>query len=128
MAYHGFPAGQLFLIAGPCVVEDDALNLRVGEALASLADQLPGGVIYKASFDKANRSNAGAARGPGMHEGLEALRRVREATGLPVLTDVHLPEQCAAAAQVVDVLPPAFPTSGPEPPPEARHPRRRFRW
>ena len=104
MAYHGFPAGQLFLIAGPCVVEDDALNLRVGEALASLADQLPGGVIYKASFDKANRSNAGAARGPGMHEGLEALRRVREATGLPVLTDVHLPEQCAAAAQVVDVL------------------------
>ena len=109
MAYHGFPAGQLFLIAGPCVVEDDALNLRVGEALASLADQLPGGVIYKASFDKANRSNAGAARGPGMHEGLEALRRVREATGLPVLTDVHLPEQCAAAAQVVDVLQiPAF--------------------
>ncbi|MBL8980918.1 MAG: 3-deoxy-8-phosphooctulonate synthase [Gemmatimonadetes bacterium] len=109
MAYHGFPAGKLFLIAGPCVVEDDALNLRVGEALASLADQLPGGVIYKASFDKANRSNAGAARGPGMHEGLEALRRVREATGLPVLTDVHLPEQCAAAAQVVDVLQiPAF--------------------
>lgn len=109
MAYHGFPAGKLFLIAGPCVVEDDALNLRVGEALASLADRLPGGVIYKASFDKANRSNAGAARGPGMHEGLEALRRVREATGLPVLTDVHLPEQCAAAAQVVDVLQiPAF--------------------
>ncbi|MBL8961842.1 MAG: 3-deoxy-8-phosphooctulonate synthase [Gemmatimonadetes bacterium] len=109
MAYRGFPGGRLFLIAGPCVVEDDALNLRVAEALARLADRLPGGVVYKASFDKANRSNAGAARGPGMHEGLEALRRVGAATGLPLLTDVHLPEQCAAAAEVVDILQiPAF--------------------
>jgi 2-dehydro-3-deoxyphosphooctonate aldolase (KDO 8-P synthase) len=109
MTYPGFPRDQLFLIAGPCVVEDDALNLRVGEALARLAPRLPGGVVYKASFDKANRSNAGAARGPGLHEGLEALRRVGVATGLPLLTDVHLPEQCAAAAHVVDILQiPAF--------------------
>ncbi|HET9797282.1 MAG TPA: 3-deoxy-8-phosphooctulonate synthase [Gemmatimonadaceae bacterium] len=99
----------LFLIAGPCVLEDDALNLRVGEHLARLAERVPGGIIFKASFDKANRSNAGAFRGPGLDEGLAALDRVRAATGLPVLTDVHLPEQCAPAAQVADVLQiPAF--------------------
>jgi 2-dehydro-3-deoxyphosphooctonate aldolase (KDO 8-P synthase) len=85
------------------------LNLRVGEHLARLAERVPGGIIYKASFDKANRSNRDAARGPGIDDGLEALARVREKTGLPVLTDVHLPEQCAAAATVVDVLQiPAF--------------------
>ena len=99
----------LFLIAGPCVLEGDALNLRVAEHLARLAERVPGGIVFKASFDKANRSNAGAARGPGMDEGLAALARVKSATGLPILTDVHLPEQCAAAAQVVDVLQiPAF--------------------
>jgi len=99
----------LFLIAGPCVLEDDALNLRVAEHLARLAERVPGGIVFKASFDKANRSNAGAFRGPGLDEGLAALDRVRTATGLPVLTDVHLPEQCAPAAQVADVLQiPAF--------------------
>jgi 2-dehydro-3-deoxyphosphooctonate aldolase (KDO 8-P synthase) len=104
-----FPRDALFLIAGPCVLESDALNLRVGEHLARLAERLPGGIVYKASFDKANRSNAGAARGPGLDEGLAALDRVRRATGLPLLTDVHLPEQCAPAAEVVDVLQiPAF--------------------
>jgi 2-dehydro-3-deoxyphosphooctonate aldolase (KDO 8-P synthase) len=104
-----FPTDALFLIAGPCVLESDALNLRVGEHLARLAERVPGGIIYKASFDKANRSNPGAARGPGLDEGLEALARVREKTGLAILTDVHLPEQCAAAAEVVDVLQiPAF--------------------
>jgi 2-dehydro-3-deoxyphosphooctonate aldolase (KDO 8-P synthase) len=104
-----FPADALFLIAGPCVLESEALNLRVGEHLARLAERVPGGIIYKASFDKANRSNPGAARGPGLDEGLAALARVRERTGLPVLTDVHLPDQCAPAAEVVDVLQiPAF--------------------
>ena len=104
-----FPRGALFLIAGPCQLEDDALNLRVAEHLARLAEHVPGGVIFKASFDKANRSNPGATRGPGMEQGLEALARVKQETGLPVLTDVHLPEQCAATAQVVDVLQiPAF--------------------
>jgi 2-dehydro-3-deoxyphosphooctonate aldolase (KDO 8-P synthase) len=104
-----FPPNALFLIAGPCVVEDDALNLRVGDHLAALAERVPGGIIYKASFDKANRSNAGAHRGPGLDEGLAALDRVRRATGLRILTDVHLPEQCAPAAQVADVLQiPAF--------------------
>ena len=104
-----FRKDALFLIAGPCVLEDDALNLRVGEHLARLAESVPGGIIYKASFDKANRSNAGAHRGPGLDEGLAALARVREKTGLPILTDVHLPDQCAPSAEVVDVLQiPAF--------------------
>jgi 2-dehydro-3-deoxyphosphooctonate aldolase (KDO 8-P synthase) len=104
-----FRAGKLFLIAGPCVVEDDDLNFRVADALARLAERVPGGIIYKASFDKANRSNMNAHRGPGLDEGLEALARVRARSGLPVLTDVHLPEQCAAAASVVDFLQiPAF--------------------
>jgi len=107
--FGGFPRDQLFLIAGPCVLEDDTLNLRVGEALARLASTIPGGIVYKASFDKANRSNATAHRGPGLQEGLEKLARVRAATGLRLLTDVHLPEQCEAVAQVVDVLQiPAF--------------------
>ncbi len=104
-----FPTDALVLIAGPCVVERDELNLRVAEHLARLAERVPGGIIYKASFDKANRSTAGAARGPGIDEGLAALARVREQSGLRVLTDVHLPEQCARAASVVDVLQiPAF--------------------
>jgi 2-dehydro-3-deoxyphosphooctonate aldolase (KDO 8-P synthase) len=104
-----FPRDAFFLIAGPCVLEDDALNLRVAEHLARLAPRVPGGVVFKASFDKANRSNAGAARGPGIDKGLRKLERVREATGLQVLTDVHLPAQCAAVAEVVDVLQiPAF--------------------
>ena len=104
-----FPGDQLFLIAGPCQLEDDALNLRVGEALARLAEHVPGGIIYKASFDKANRSNLDGKRGPGLEEGLRALDRVRAATGLPILTDVHEPAQCAIAAEVVDVLQiPAF--------------------
>lgn len=104
-----FPRDQLFLIAGPCVLETDTLNLRVATELARLAQLVPGGVIFKASFDKANRSNAGAARGPGLERGLEQLARVKRETGLPILTDVHLPEQCAPVAEVADVLQiPAF--------------------
>lgn len=104
-----FPSDRLFLIAGPCQLEDDTLNLRVGEALARLAERVPGGVIFKASFDKANRSNVDGVRGLGLERGLEALLRVKAATGLPILTDVHEPSQCAIAADVVDVLQiPAF--------------------
>jgi len=109
MAAAAFPSDALFLIAGPCQLEDDTLNLHVAESLARLAERVPGGVIFKASFDKANRSNPGAARGLGLEAGLEALARVRAATGLRVLTDVHDASQCAAAAQVVDALQiPAF--------------------
>jgi 2-dehydro-3-deoxyphosphooctonate aldolase (KDO 8-P synthase) len=104
-----FRRDALFLVAGPCQLEDDTLNLRVAEHLARLAEHVPGGVVFKASFDKANRSNPGAMRGPGLERGLEALARVRAETGLRVLTDVHLPEQCAPVAEVVDVLQiPAF--------------------
>ena len=104
-----FRDDALFLIAGPCVLEDDNLNLGVAEALAKLAGKIPGGIVYKASFDKANRSNPGAARGPGIDEGLKKLEKVKKESGLRVLTDVHLPDQCAAVAQVADVLQiPAF--------------------
>ena len=104
-----FHDDALFLIAGPCVLESDALNLEVAEKLAKLADKIPGGIVYKASFDKANRSNAQAPRGPGIDEGLRALERVKQSSGLRVLTDVHLPEQCETVAEVADVLQiPAF--------------------
>ncbi len=98
-----------FLIAGPCVVESDDLNHRVGEALAELGARLGVHVIYKASYDKANRSRLTAARGPGLDAGLRALAKIRAATGLPILTDVHEPAQVPSAAQVADVLQiPAF--------------------
>ena len=108
-AERAFPRDALFLIAGPCQLEDDALNFAVAEHLARLSERVPGGIIYTASFDKANRSNPGAMRGPGLERGLSALARVRAESGLRILTDVHLPEQCAPAAEVVDVLQiPAF--------------------
>jgi 2-dehydro-3-deoxyphosphooctonate aldolase (KDO 8-P synthase) len=98
-----------FLIAGPCMVEGDTLMLRVGEALAALAVRHGMPVCFKASFDKANRSRKGGERGPGLEEGLRALERVRAATGLPILTDIHEAGQAAAAAEVVDILQiPAF--------------------
>src|SRR5436190_6509017 len=98
-----------FLIAGPCVVESDDLNVRVGEALAELAVKLGITVIYKASYDKANRSRLSAPRGPGIESGLRALEKVRSATGLPILTDIHEPGHVSVAAHVADVLQiPAF--------------------
>jgi 2-dehydro-3-deoxyphosphooctonate aldolase (KDO 8-P synthase) len=101
--------GEFFLIAGPCVLEEDALNLRVGERLAELSAALRIPIIFKASFDKANRSSLTSGRGPGLDEGLARLERVREATGLPLLTDVHEPAQCGPVGEVVDVLQiPAF--------------------
>jgi 2-dehydro-3-deoxyphosphooctonate aldolase (KDO 8-P synthase) len=101
--------GSFFVIAGPCVLEEDALNLGVGESLARLADALDLPIIFKASFDKANRSRSGSPRGPGLDEGLERLARVRAETGLPILTDIHEAAQAAAVAQTVDVLQiPAF--------------------
>ena len=108
MASH-FGGASPFLIAGPCVVESDDVNVRVGEALADLAAKLGLHVIYKASYDKANRSRHGAGRGPGLERGLKALERVHATTGLPILTDVHEANQVPAAAQVADVLQiPAF--------------------
>ena len=97
------------LIAGPCVLEDDRLNLEVARALAGISRELRLPVIFKASFDKANRSRLHSPRGPGLKGGLEALARVRGETGLPLLTDVHETHQVGRVAKVVDVLQiPAF--------------------
>ncbi len=99
----------LTLIAGPCVLESRDHALECAGALAEIAARLGIGLIYKTSFDKANRTSMASARGIGMADGLPILAEVREATGLPVLTDVHLPEQCATVAEAVDVLQiPAF--------------------
>ena len=99
----------LFLIAGPCAIEDEALALSTAETLRGIADRLGILLIYKSSFDKANRSAGSSFRGVGMEEGLRILEKVRAETGLPVLTDVHEPHQVKSVAQVVDVLQtPAF--------------------
>jgi len=99
----------MFLIAGPCVIESEALTLGVAEVLREIADRLGLFLVFKSSFDKANRSSGASYRGPGLEEGLRILEKVREVTGLPVLTDVHTPAQARAAADVVDIIQtPAF--------------------
>jgi 2-dehydro-3-deoxyphosphooctonate aldolase (KDO 8-P synthase) len=99
----------LFLVAGPCVIESEALCLRVARTLQRVCQRLRLPFIFKASYDKANRTSATSFRGPGLKEGLKVLARVRDKTGLPILTDVHTEDQAAAAAEVVDVLQiPAF--------------------
>jgi 2-dehydro-3-deoxyphosphooctonate aldolase (KDO 8-P synthase) len=99
----------LVLIAGPCVLESRAHALEVSAALKEMSEKLGIGLIYKTSFDKANRTSASAERGLGLEDALPIFAEIRETTGLPVLTDVHLPEQCAIAAEAVDVLQiPAF--------------------
>ncbi|WP_442678988.1 3-deoxy-8-phosphooctulonate synthase [Sphingomonas sp. ASY06-1R] len=98
-----------FLIAGPCVIESEAMALAVAETLRGIADRLGILLIYKSSFDKANRSAGSSFRGPGLQEGLRILEKVRAETGLPVLTDVHEVHQVRPVADVVDVLQtPAF--------------------
>ena len=97
------------LIAGPCQIESEAHAFEMADALRTIAQQAGIGLIYKSSFDKANRTSATAARGVGMARGLAILAAVRERFGMPVLTDVHGAEQCASAAEAVDVLQiPAF--------------------
>ena len=97
------------LIAGPCQIESRAHALECADAIQAIAAGLGIGVIYKSSYDKANRTSLSTARGIGMAEGLDILAEVKAKTGMPVLTDVHAPEQCAIAAEVVDVLQiPAF--------------------
>ena len=97
------------LIAGPCQIESLGHALEMAAALDEVSAATGVRVIYKSSYDKANRTSAGAARGVGMARGLEILARVREQYGMPVLTDVHLPDHCAPTAEAVDVLQiPAF--------------------
>jgi 2-dehydro-3-deoxyphosphooctonate aldolase (KDO 8-P synthase) len=100
---------RLFLIAGPCVVESEQLCLEVAEHLRDIADRLGILVVFKSSFDKANRTSGQSFRGLGVDEGLRVLEKVRSETGLPVLTDVHSVDQVAMVSDVVDVLQtPAF--------------------
>jgi 2-dehydro-3-deoxyphosphooctonate aldolase (KDO 8-P synthase) len=100
---------RLFLIAGPCVIENEKLCLQVAGALKKTCARLGVFFVFKASFDKANRTSANSFRGPGLDEGLRVLGRVRAEFGVPVLTDVHTETQAAIAGEVVDILQiPAF--------------------
>ena len=100
---------RLSLIAGPCVIESEALCLKVASAMKKTCDQLGIFYVFKASFDKANRTSAKSARGPGLDAGLAVLAKVREKIGVPVLTDVHTEAQAMLAGEVVDILQiPAF--------------------
>ena len=100
---------RLFLIAGPCVIENEKLCLRVAAALRKTCEDLGIFYVFKASFDKANRSSKDTFRGPGLSDGLIVLEKVKRQVGVPVLTDIHEPAQAAEAAKVVDVLQvPAF--------------------
>ena len=100
---------RLFLLAGPCVLENLDLTLEIAGQVREVAAARDVTAVFKASFDKANRSSLDSARGPGLERGLEWLAAVKSELGLPVVTDVHTPEQCAAVAEVADVLQiPAF--------------------
>jgi 2-dehydro-3-deoxyphosphooctonate aldolase (KDO 8-P synthase) len=103
------PGQPLLWIAGPCVIESHDLTLHIADALKQLADRLDLPLIFKASFDKANRTSGKSFRGPGLDEGLRTLETVKRRTGLPATTDIHEAAQCKPAAQVVDLLQiPAF--------------------
>jgi 2-dehydro-3-deoxyphosphooctonate aldolase (KDO 8-P synthase) len=99
----------LVLIAGPCVMESEADTLHVAERLMTICNGVSIPLIFKASYDKANRTSADSYRGPGLHEGLRILARVKESLGIPVLSDIHSIEQVGPASHVLDVLQiPAF--------------------
>lgn len=100
---------RLTLIAGPCVIESESLCLRVAASLRKSCDRLGVQFIFKASYDKANRSSGQSFRGPGLNDGLQVLEKVRSRIGVPVLTDIHTEAQAIEAGEVVDVLQiPAF--------------------
>ncbi len=99
----------LFLMAGPCVIESEEGCLQIAERLAQISRSTGAGIIFKASFDKANRSSISSYRGPGLAQGMKILAKVRAETGLAVMTDVHEPAQAVGAAETVDCLQvPAF--------------------
>jgi len=103
------PGAQFFAIAGPCVIESEAHSTLLAERLAVAASQLGIPLIFKASFDKANRTSVSSYRGPGVSEGLRILAAIAKLTSLPILTDIHEPSQAAPAAEVCDALQiPAF--------------------
>lgn len=95
---------QLFLISGPCVIEEEAVMMRTAEKLKEVSERLKVPVIYKSSFTKDNRSSVEFYQGPGLEEGLKVLARIKKDFGFPILTDIHYPSQAAPAAEVVDVV------------------------
>ena len=98
-----------FILAGPCAIESRDISLQTAETLAGLSKKLDIPIVFKSSFDKANRTSVTSFRGPGMVNGLKILAEVKELTGLPVVTDIHHPEQAKPVAEVADVLQiPAF--------------------
>jgi 2-dehydro-3-deoxyphosphooctonate aldolase (KDO 8-P synthase) len=101
--------GPFFVIAGPCVIEDEETTLRVASFLKDTSDSLEIPVIFKSSYDKANRTSLQSYRGPGLERGLEILQRVKEETGLALISDIHEPTEAAKAAEVLDAIQiPAF--------------------
>src|SRR6185312_7137238 len=102
-------SGELFLIAGPCVIESEAHALKMAEAISAVTRELRVPYIFKASYDKANRTSLKSFRGPGVKDGARILRKVAETHRVPVLTDIHEPEHADPIAEAVDVLQiPAF--------------------
>lgn len=95
---------QLFLISGPCVIEDESLMLRTAETLKQICEDLSIPLIFKSSFSKDNRSSLDYYQGPGLEEGLRTLEKIRQQFELPILTDIHYPSQAAPAAEVCDVV------------------------
>jgi len=103
------PSRPLLVIAGPCVLEDDETNRRIGDEVAAVCSDLRLPFVFKASFDKANRSSIRSPRGPGLAKGLAMIAAMRDRLGVPATTDIHDPEQAAPAAEAVDMLQiPAF--------------------
>lgn len=99
-----FGGAGLAAIAGPCVIENAEASLRHAEKIAAIARAVEVPIVFKSSFDKANRTSLGSFRGPGLDEGMRILGRVKDATGLPILTDIHEPWQAAPVAEIADIL------------------------
>ncbi|PLW91143.1 MAG: 3-deoxy-8-phosphooctulonate synthase, partial [Mucilaginibacter sp.] len=109
MALYNDITSKPFFIVGPCVMENQDLLYTVAEKVAEIGSKYPVTVVFKSSFDKANRTSIHSYRGPGLTKGMEMLNNVKEKFGLPVTTDIHEPFQAAACAEVVDILQiPAF--------------------
>ncbi len=95
---------ELFLISGPCVIEEESIMLKTAEKLKEISERMKIKIIYKSSFQKDNRSSLKYYDGPGLAKGVSILGKIKEQFGFPVLTDIHYPDQAAAAAEVVDVI------------------------
>jgi 2-dehydro-3-deoxyphosphooctonate aldolase (KDO 8-P synthase) len=97
-------ANELFLISGPCVIEEESIMMRTAEKLKEVCERLNLPLIYKSSFQKDNRSSAKYYNGPGLEEGLKLLQKIKEQFGFPILSDIHYPEQAKPAAEVLDII------------------------